>query len=251
EFIALYERHYHELLEGIQALSHLINRFEEDFRLATEATRNTGIVGILGGVTNIAGLALAPFTMGASAVVADVGSAVAFGVGIGSGLLNFMKMHQQKKLMQHVKNGLEEFQNKIIPMTDILHVISEHYNKILRHFNKPADDICGFKCVAAASEILRILRIDDIGEVAAQASKTVHLTATLKRGFGGINLVRDILSVIEDNKTLNDMDKLARNRQISEHEMESKAGKFIVEMRKFINQQQNVMDELKKTKDKI
>ncbi|KAK2915770.1 hypothetical protein Q8A67_000144 [Cirrhinus molitorella] len=32
EFIALYERHYHELQECIQALSHLINTFEEDFR---------------------------------------------------------------------------------------------------------------------------------------------------------------------------------------------------------------------------
>ncbi|KAL1277408.1 hypothetical protein QQF64_024081 [Cirrhinus molitorella] len=80
-------------------------------------------------------------------------------------------------------------------------------------------------------------------------SKTVRLTTTLTGVFAGIGLMFDILSVIEDNKTLNDMDKLAGNRQISESELESKAGKFIVEMRKVINQQQNIMDELKKTKD--
>ncbi|XP_058627135.1 apolipoprotein L3-like [Onychostoma macrolepis] len=252
EFIALYERHYHELQECIQALNHLINTFEKDLRRCTAVTIGGGIVGIAGGVTTIAGLALAPFTLGASVAVAGVGSIMAFGGGVGSGLVNFMKMHQQKKLIQNVKNGLEEFQNKIKPMTDILNVICEHYNEILRHLNKPEDDIRGFiKCAAGASEILCFMRIDDIGEVAAQASKTVRLTTTLTGVFAGISLVFDILSVIEDNKTLDDLNKLSGNHQISESEMESKAGKFIVEMRKVIHQQQNFMDELKKTKDKF
>ncbi|KAI2646933.1 Apolipoprotein L3 [Labeo rohita] len=252
EFIALYEENYHELQECIRQLNHLINTFEKDFRRCVETSRGGGIVGILGGVTTIAGLALAPFTLGASVAVVGVGSVMALGGGVGSGILNFMKMNQQKKLIENVENELKKFQNKITPMTDILNVICEHMNEILKHINKPEEDFCGFiKCAAGASEVLRILRIDDIGEVAAQASKTVRLTTTLTGVFAGIGLVLDILSVIEDNKTLNDMDKLAGNRQIRESELESKAGKFIVEMRKVINQQKEIMDELKKTKGKL
>uniref|UniRef100_A0A8C2F0G1 Si:ch211-285c6.5 n=1 Tax=Cyprinus carpio TaxID=7962 RepID=A0A8C2F0G1_CYPCA len=232
EFIALYNRHYPELQENIQTLSLLMKTFEEDFRRYTEVTRGGGVLGIVGGVTTIAGLALAPFTLGTSAVVAGVGSVMALGGGIGSGVLNFMKMREQKKLMQNIKNRLEAFQNKITPMTDILKLICTHVNKILKNCNKPEDDISGlFKCAAGASEILRLIRIDEIGEVAAQASKTVRLTTTLTGVFAGISLLLDILSVIEDNKTLNDMDRLARNRQISKSEIKSKAGKFIVEMR--------------------
>ncbi|XP_050959523.1 uncharacterized protein LOC127160931 [Labeo rohita] len=228
EFIALYERDYHELQECIQTLSHLIDTFEKDFRRCTEAVRAGEIMGIAGGVIGIAGLALGP-------LAAVAGAAVALGGGVGNGLLNFMKMNQQKKLMQNVKNGLKEFQNKIIPMTDILNVICEYYNKTLRHLNNPMDDIWGFiKCVASASKVLCILRTDEIREVAAHMSKTVRLTATFT----------------EDNKILNDMDKLAGNWQTSESEMKSKARKFIVEMRKVLHQQQNIMDELKKTKDK-
>lgn len=251
EFIALYNRHYHELQENIQGLRHLMKTFEKEFKQYTESARNGGVLGILGGVTTIAGLALAPFTLGTSAVVTGVGSVMALGGGIGSGVLNFMKLCDQKKFIQNAKNRLEEFQNKITPMTDSLSVICTHVNEILRHCNKPEDINGLIKYAAGASAILRVLRIDDVGEVAAQASKTVRLTTTLTAVFTGISLLLDILSVIEDNKTLNDMDRLARNRQISESDMESTAGKFIVEMRKVINQQQIIMDELKTTKDKI
>ncbi|XP_026114083.1 apolipoprotein L3-like [Carassius auratus] len=251
EFIALYKRHYPELQENIQGLRQLLNTFEKDLRQYTEGARNGGIVGIVGGVTTIAGLALAPFTLGASAAVAGVGSVIALGGGIRSGVLNFMKMCNQKKFIQKAKTRLEEFQKKIIPITDILSVISKKFNEILKHCNKPEDINGLFKYAAGVGGILCFIQIDHIGEVAAQASKTVRLTTTLTAFFAGISLVLDILSVIEDNKTLDDMDKLARNRQISVSGMESKAGKFIVEMWKVINQQHIVMDELKKTKDTI
>ncbi|KAI2645111.1 Apolipoprotein L3 [Labeo rohita] len=116
EFIALYERDYHELQECIQTLSHLIDTFEKDFRRCTEAVRAGEIMGIAGGVIGIAGLALGP-------LAAVAGAAVALGGGV-----------------------------------------------------------------------------DEIREVAAHMSKTVRLTATFT----------------EDNKILNDMDKLAGNWQTSE-----------------------------------
>ncbi|KAK7171240.1 hypothetical protein R3I94_001240 [Phoxinus phoxinus] len=252
EFIRLYERDHGELQQCIESLRRLINTFEEDLRRATEVTRGGGLVGIAGGVTMIAGLALAPFTLGASVIVAGTGTLVALGGGIGSGLIQLMTMNQQKKLRQNVKNGLEEFQNKIIPMTEIMKVICQYTDEILSDLNKPEHDISGFsKFFAGTSEVVRFIRIDDVGEVAAQMSKTVRLTGTLTGIFTAVSLVLDVLSVMEDNQALDDMDKLAHNGQISESEIKSKAVKFIVEMRKVINGLQNIMDELKKTKDSI
>ncbi|XDV19375.1 hypothetical protein PO909_024859, partial [Leuciscus waleckii] len=251
-YIRLYERDHLELQQEIESLSRLINTFEGDFRRATEVSRDGGIVGIAGGVAVIAGLALAPFTLGASSVVAVTGSLVAVGGGIGCGIINLMKMYKQKKLRQNVKNGLEKIQKKIIPITNIMEDFCQYTNEILSDLNTPEHSISGFsKCVAAASELARVIRIDDIGEVAAQTSKTVRLAGTLTGIVASVSLVLDILSVIEDNKALDDMDKLATNGQISESEIKSKAGKFIVEMRKAIPKLQNIMDELKKTKDSL
>ncbi|XP_051756508.1 uncharacterized protein LOC127516173 [Ctenopharyngodon idella] len=244
QFIRLYERDHLELQQCIKRLSRLVKTFEEDFRCATEASRIGGIAGISGRVAMIAGLALAPFTLGASAVVGGAGAAVAAVGGIGGGIFNFLKMNQQEKICQNIKNGLEEFQNKIIPMIDILKGICQCTNEILSELNKPEYDISAFsKCVASASELICMY---DIDKVAAQLSK---LAGTLEEIFAG--LVHNIHSVIDDNEALDDMDNLAKNGQISESEINTNAGKFIVKMRKVIHELQNIMDELKKTKDII
>ncbi|XP_043085172.1 uncharacterized protein LOC122331726 [Puntigrus tetrazona] len=245
-FNELYDRHYPELQEIILALHSFVKIFEEYFKRSTEVSRRGGILAIAGGTIVIAGLVLAPLTMVASAAAA-VGAGMALGGGIGSGLVNLFKMYQQDKLLKNIANGLKGFQNKIDPMADILNVISKK-PEILKDLNTPDGDIC---YIMKCGEILRIIRIGDIGEVAGQMSKTVRLTAALTGVFAAIGLVLDILSVLEDTKALDDMDKLARNHQISEREMKSKAGTFIVKMRKVINQLQNIMDELKKTKDSI
>lgn len=252
-YIKLYERDHRELQECIESLSRLINTFEEDFRSATKVTRNGGLLGIAGGVAMLSGLALTPFTLGASAaVVAGTGALVALTGGVSSGLFNFMKANKQKKLSQNVKKILEEFQNKIIPMTDNMNVICQCINEILSNLSKPEHDISDFsKCVVTARELVRIIQIDDIGEVAAQMSKAVRLTGTLTGIFAAVGLVLDVLSVMEDNQALDDMDKIAQNGQISESEIKSKAGKFILEMREAIHKLQNIVDELKKTKDSI
>ncbi|KAK9955956.1 hypothetical protein ABG768_015794 [Culter alburnus] len=248
EFIRLYERDHLELQQCIKRLSHLVKTFEEDFRCASEASRYGGIAGVVGRVAMIAGAALAPFTLGASAVVGGAGAAVALGGEISGGIFNFMKMNQQKKLSQNIINGLEKFQNKIIPLADIMKGICQYNNEIQSHLNKPV--FSGFsKSVASTSELARFICVGDIGEVVAQMSKTVRLTGTLTTLFAGI--VLNIISVIDDNEALNDMDNLAKNGQISESEIKSNAGKFIVEMRKVIQGLQNIMDDLKKTKDII
>lgn len=122
-------------------MTHLINTFEKDFRRATKATRNAGIVGIVGGAGVIAGLALVPFTMGASAVIGGAGAAVAAGGGIGSGLLNFRKMIQQKKICENIKNELEEFQNKITHLTETIKHIYQSTNEKLIQFKKKQSTI--------------------------------------------------------------------------------------------------------------
>ncbi|KAK9971279.1 hypothetical protein ABG768_024653 [Culter alburnus] len=244
EFIRLYERDHLELQQCIKRLSHLVKTFEEDFRCATEASRIGGIAGIVGGVAMIAGSALAPFTLGASAVVGGAGAAVAAVGEIGGGFFNALKMIQQEKICQNIKNGLEEFQNKINPMIDILEDICQCTNEILSQLNKPEYDISAFSnCVASASELICKY---DIGKLAAQLSKS---TRNLEEILAG--LVHNIHSVINDNVALDDMDNLAINGQISESEINSNAGKFIVKMRKVIDELQNIMDELKETKDII
>ncbi len=81
-------------------------------------------------------------------------------------------------------------------------------------------------------------------------SETMILIAEM---YGGFSFVFNMISA-ENTRMIDDMDTLAEtpiDEEIDESEMNTKAGKFIVKMRKLINQLRNIVDGLEKTKDKL
>ncbi|KAK9971311.1 hypothetical protein ABG768_024685 [Culter alburnus] len=162
-------------------------------------------------------------------------------------------MRQQKKLREAIEAELKEFQDRIAPITDVLKNIDQYTMEMLRELNKPLHVPSFFsKPFITFVEFACVMNIDDIADVVEQMSKTAHLTATLSGVFAGIDMVPYFFSFTEDKRAFSDMKKLVNtpiHQQISENQIKSKAGKFILDVRKVILHLQNIMDELKKTKD--
>ncbi|KAK9971299.1 hypothetical protein ABG768_024673 [Culter alburnus] len=265
EFIKLYDRDHPQLQQCLKKLQEIIKTFEKDFRGSTEGSRTAGWLGIFGGTAMVAGLGaaglvLAPFTMGASAVIAgaaaSVGVAGVGGVGGTVGVVTLAaagfksnkcrseKKDQMDRLRKDIESELQEFQDKISPMAEKMKDLHECTENIMRDFKNLEKD---------ASDLIKI-QIEELAGLTEQMSENMRLITSIAVIYGGFSLVLDMISVIEYSRALDDMNKLAEkpiHEEIDESEIRSKAGKFIVETRKSINQLQNIIDELEKTKHKL
>ncbi|XP_016383284.1 uncharacterized protein LOC107720164 [Sinocyclocheilus rhinocerous] len=237
EFIELYERDHLELQQCTERLHSIIEEFEEDYRRSPEASRDAGWLGISGGVALVAGIVAAPFTLGTSLLAAAyvvVTRVLALRAALFSrGINSSNKMRQMTKLRQDIEAELKEFQDKIKPMIEKMNKI-----KLTEKILKEQD----------------VIQIEDVVELTAQMSANMHSTASLAADVGRFNFVLAMISVFENTSVLEDMNKLAEtpiDEEIDESGMTSKAGKFIVEMKKFIHQLQNITIKLQKAKDKI
>ncbi|XP_070849303.1 uncharacterized protein [Chaetodon trifascialis] len=114
----------------LHAIADDISDFHQKAKIAGITGGTTTAVG---GVTAIAGLALAPFTFGASLVITAVGVGVATAGGITSASAaisdNVNNMHDRKK----VETVLEEYEGHLLDIGKILHFVNQGLYKLRGH----------------------------------------------------------------------------------------------------------------------
>ncbi|KAA0703618.1 hypothetical protein E1301_Tti015536 [Triplophysa tibetana] len=268
EFIKLYERDHPELQQCLQNLHHIMETFEEDLRGSTEGSRNAGIGGIVGGSTMIAGvlgisgLALAPFTLGASLVAA--GAVVGAGVVVGGAATvkaavikgeksSSTKNEQLTKFKQNIETEVRKFEEKIKPMAEKMTDLNEQTEKIMRYYEKLQQDVGDVQIYVEPSN-KHIITIEDLQVLIKEMSGIIFLIAKIAEMFFSVCLLFNMITVFENTRALNDMEKLSQrpiDQKVGESEMTSKAGKFVVGMRNVIHELQNITDNLTKAKDKM
>ncbi|XP_067308208.1 apolipoprotein L3-like [Pseudorasbora parva] len=253
EFTELYEKDYPQLQRCIEKLHHIIKTFEEDFRRATKGDGEVAITGgAVAGLAGVAGLALASVTFGSSLAVAVAGAGVGVAAAVGGGIMYEEHKHAKKRKMtelpgnksakkkrmtelrvKRVKTELKDSQNKLnlLSQKDINQRI-EKLLKDLDELERDARDVS--KYFTSISES-RNIQGEEATAMNAQMSGVKRLIGTIRGFFSGVRLLLDSLSVIEN--------------KIDEHEMETKAGKFIAEMGKVMNQLEDIMEEIRKTKE--
>ncbi|KAL1250498.1 hypothetical protein QQF64_018294 [Cirrhinus molitorella] len=254
EFLELYERDVPRLRQCIIKLHNIIKTYEEDLRDATKTSRNAGVAGIAGASTVVAGLLLAPFTFGASVAVAGAGAATLVGAGVTSAISSFDKKHQMTQLRKEIEAELKDFQKRLTPMSEKMKNIHECLEKILSDLKKLDQEASDLSVYLDSTGKTHRIRREDFDELISQMSTITRLISELAVYFGGFSLFLDMISVMENNRVLDDIEILERTpigEEIDEEEMKSKAGKFIVGMRKLVPKLQYVLDELEKTKDKM
>ncbi|XP_023138272.2 uncharacterized protein si:cabz01007807.1 isoform X3 [Amphiprion ocellaris] len=121
------------LWQSIIMLHAIADDISEFHHKAKIAGITGGTTTAVGGVTAIAGLALAPFTFGASLVITAVGVGVATAGGITSASAaisdNVNNMHDRKK----VETVLQDYENHLLDIGKILHFINQGLYKLRGH----------------------------------------------------------------------------------------------------------------------
>lgn len=205
------------------------------------------------------GIALAPFTFGASIAVTGVAGVTAMGVGVTGGLIgaasNITNMYKQKNMHQTIENIINDFQNTIDPLIKLLNTISEtieNLQKVEHMFslkNKAIlTSVKALKTASGVSKLLLVLRTTKIGKVFARAAKTLQVVGKLSMSISSLFFVLDVYTIYCNSAELSEMNS---EKERKADEIKSETFTFICQMRETAAKFQETLDEIKCARDAI
>ncbi|XP_070693449.1 uncharacterized protein [Pempheris klunzingeri] len=210
-----------ELLSKLDNLRAVADSLERVHQGATIGSLTGGVIGAVGGVTSIVGLALAPFTLGASLIVTGIGVGVGLTGGVTASVSNITNMVNQSSDRKAVQNILKEFEEKIRAVVTWLQEISNGLHTLRSKCDLAAASythsdfnennlfkIGGSrvgKGVCGIAEVVRHLRVKNIGNIAAQASRAVRVAEVATGALSGLFVAVDIFFIAMDARELHNI----------------------------------------------
>lgn len=252
-FITLFDSSVSDLQEQINKLQEITDAVEDLHRGTTIGSLSGSVIGAAGGITAVVGLALIPFTLGASLIVTGVGVGVGFLGGVTGAASNITSIVHQKINREKIEEITTIFTKKINHLNNVLADIQND----IKSFNAQPPDAKligpGLKItrgLIGITELVRLGRVATIGKVAAQVSKTVQISTLFTGVLTGLFLALDIAFIVKDSKEIHEINQktTARGRNQQQHQIRSDTLKFINAMRETGQLFQEALNELKQTK---
>ncbi|XP_056149468.1 apolipoprotein L1 isoform X1 [Lampris incognitus] len=199
----------------LNAIADGLDRFNKKTKIAQITGGSTSAIG---GVATIAGLALAPVTMGTSLIVTAVGLGVATAGGLtsaGAGISNQVnnsldrkkvekivedyqeKMADLNKCMMFIKQGIESLRK-----FDLIKMKKHAYNRDFPALNNIYEDgaMVGKAILINANEIMRVVQIANVA--GSTAARAVQIASMATGVLTGLFVGMDIYFVAKDSKEL-------------------------------------------------
>ncbi|XP_036813724.1 serine/threonine-protein kinase PLK4 [Oncorhynchus mykiss] len=219
------EKTVEELQTTLDKLRTLADGLESMHKGTTIGSLTGGVIGAAGGITSIVGLILAPFTLGASLIVTGVGIGVAVAGGATAGVSNITNMVNQSTDRRAIKNIIKEFQEKMNSVVTSLQDIAEGLETLMQSSSSKIKS-AGFNVEAAASagvragkglagtiELFRLLRVANIGKVAAQTARAVRVAEVATGIFSAFFVAVDIFFIAMDAREIHNIRQAKANEQ--------------------------------------
>nr|XP_055026894.1 apolipoprotein L3-like [Misgurnus anguillicaudatus] len=270
----------YKILEDLRALANDLERVHFN---TTVGSLTGGVVGLAGGITSVVGLILSPFTFGASLIVTGVGIGTAVAGGVTAGTCNITNMVNRHTNRQKIKMLIKEFQEKINSTVCCIQNIQIAVETLERQFStsddaffnaQPGENIGAQleRGLGGIPEIFHLIEIANIGKVAAQAARAVHVAEAASGVLSALLLAVDVFFVFLDSKEIYNIhqdkalkesrkasastsnqsteltDKTSNNSDTTNllaEDLKSETMKFVTKIRKTTEELQTILDTLR------
>ncbi|XP_073481653.1 apolipoprotein L3-like [Aquarana catesbeiana] len=193
------------LSKCIEEMRDIANCMDEFHRKATIASVTGSSVGIAGGITTLVGLALTPFTFGASLIVSAVGMGVATAGGLTGAVASVFDNENIKKKLKRVEEIVGEIQKHIEQIQEISKRMHSVFKKLgINDINNAAT--VGGILANAAVQVGRLVRLGRIIATAARgaeaAAQGARLITALSGVLAGLFLIMDTFFIVKGAQDL-------------------------------------------------
>ncbi|MFT7800157.1 hypothetical protein Z043-116269, partial [Arapaima gigas] len=179
----------------LHAIANSIDRVNKKAKIASITGGSTSAVG---GVATIAGLALAPVTMGTSLIVTAVGLGVTTAGGLTSASAGISSTINNSLDHKKVERIVQDYQAKMADINKCLTFIQEGMENLRKYDLDGA--MAGKAIVCNAAEIMRVVQIANVaGSTAARAIQLASMATGVLTGFF---VGMDIYFVAKDSREL-------------------------------------------------
>ncbi|XP_068587679.1 uncharacterized protein [Cebidichthys violaceus] len=200
----------------LNSLADALDKFSKNTKIAQITGGSTSAIG---GVATIAGLALAPVTMGVSLIVTAVGLGVATAGGLtsaGAGISNQVNNSMDRKKVEKI---VQDYQDKMVDLNKCLKFIKQGIENLkkfdLMKMKKHAYNrdfpvlsssfyedgaMAGKAILISANEIMRVVQIANVA--GSTAARAVQIASMATGVLTGLFVGMDIYFVAKDSKEL-------------------------------------------------
>ncbi|XDV19380.1 hypothetical protein PO909_024863 [Leuciscus waleckii] len=230
-----FDRNHQTLDDQIKELDDAADELESMHRNSTVGSLVGSSVGAAGGIMSIAGLCLAPFTLGASLALTVGGAVAGVAGGVTGGASNITNMVKQKTLRENIEKIINELQTTIKPMEELLRKIDkitealknlaiqraargtdlQNIEKIINDLHNTIKPMVELLCkiyniteeldkldiqrAARATDLLKIVKVADLaetGKMFASAAKAARVTASAAKSIRTAAAVSGVFSAV-------------------------------------------------------
>uniref|UniRef100_A0A672LCJ9 Uncharacterized protein n=1 Tax=Sinocyclocheilus grahami TaxID=75366 RepID=A0A672LCJ9_SINGR len=220
-----FERNDQTLTNLIKELNAITDELGSVHKNTTMGSLAGTVMGAAGGITTLAGLALSPFTSGASLALTAVGVAAGVAGGVTGATFSITNMIKQKNLRQTIEKIINDFQNTINPMIQLLSAISNSTEAIEQLEKQMFKQQEGAEAVRGAAHLLKIAYVAEvaqIGKACAEAAKafhaaakTVHMAVAITGALSALFLALDVVGIVQDFTEISEMKQPADERKLA------------------------------------
>lgn len=231
-------------------ICHHIDEFKKDSRIVIYALKGGAVAAIIASVLSISSLFLNDDNDSIMAVAAGAALVVVSVLLVVLGL--FQKKQKVKNLKRIIEEELKEFQDKTMPLIDMLETVCQRTEEILRDFLLKDQKAQVLRERLAFFDKMRLFQGMDFSKEGDQMSKMMHLSGNLSHMIAKVSSVSDILKdITEESKRRYDKPIDATYKDVNVRDIKGQTQQLIDEMKKNICQLRNIVKESSQITDRI
>ncbi|XP_056318628.1 serine/threonine-protein kinase Nek4-like [Danio aesculapii] len=251
-FVEAYNDNYKDFEVLVKEWGETTDSLEDMHYKATAGSLSGAVIGTAGGVTALAGVALAPVTFGASLLVSAVGAGIGVAGGITGAASNITDSVKQKSYRENLEQIEKKYKSSSEPILNTLNKLREVLGKVYKfsifernsHSNntQPAWEI-GKGAADCATGAVSLAMLANVGRIACRSAKIGRIVAAASVVLSGVLVVVDVTFIVKDSKEIYEMRQNWRTDDPDK--VSSDVLKSIAQLRKTYKELCKVLEDIK------